>query len=289
MAPVLPLVKITTGAAPSRFGAAAGMAYWDEQVEAGLATFAYHLVAGTRRQLAPGENAPLYDDERYAVDVLAPPALGLSVRDRQPVLGAEARPVAPAWGAATHVTVSLANAAAKPFAGARVAFERLDGATWTSVAVGLTDRKGRAVFAYTPPRRTVLRAQFLLPADQPARAVYVDAEDAVVTVAPRVSLSVPAIAAKVLHDAVTTISGSLTPRHKPGKGSVRLDFQRLSLEGAWVAALTAKAVVGDGAAGSLYSCDVELADPGAWRVRAVHPGDAAHATTASKWRPFVVE
>ena len=289
VAPALPLVTITTDAAPSRYGAVAGTAYWDEQGEAGPATYAFDLVAGTRRRLAPGEEAPRYDEARYAVDALAEPALGLSVRDRQPVLSAEARPVAPAWGAPTSVAVSLVNAAGKPFKDARIAFEWLDGAEWTRITAGLTDGKGRVTFAYTPPRRTVLRVQFLLPAEQPPRAVYVAAEGGVLTVAPRVRLSVPGIAARVVRGAATTVTGSLAPRHKPGKGSVRLELQRLSLEGVWAAALTADVVLSDAAGGSLYSRVVRLDDAGAWRVRAVHPGDAAHATTASKWRPFVVE
>jgi len=139
---VLPVVRITTSSAPSRIGAAAGMAYWDAQANGAVATYAYDLLAGTRRQLASGETAPPFDEVRYAVQPLVAPALGISVRDRQPLLVAEARPVTPAWGAAARLTATLTNATAKPFDGARIALERLTGAAWTRVAAGLPNGRG---------------------------------------------------------------------------------------------------------------------------------------------------
>ena len=287
--PPLPVVRITTAAAPSRYGAAAGIAYWDEPAESGIVTYAYDLLAGARRQLGSGETAPPFDTVRYAVQPLAAPALGISVRDRQPLLVAEARPVTPAWGAAARLTAALTNTAAQPFEGARIALERLTGTAWTRVAAGRTDGEGRVAFAYMPSQRTVLRLLFLLPVVQPATATYVPAESAVVSVAPKVRLSVPALPATVARRTAVTVTGSLTPRHAPGKGSVRLEFQRLTLDGAWVTALTAEAMVSDGAAGSLYSQVVRLGKAGAWRVRAVHPEDAAHAATAGGWRAFAVK
>lgn len=286
--PVLPVVRITTGSAPSRIGAAAGFAYWDQQVDGDAVTYAYDLFAGTRRQLAPDETGPAFDEVRYAVRPLVAPALGIAVRDRQPALIAEARPLTTAWGAAARLTATLTNAAAKPFEGARIALARLTSTAWTRVAARVTNRKGRVAFAYTPTRRTVLRIQFLLPASQPASATYVPAESAVVTVAPKVRLSVPATPVTVTRGRAFAVSGSLIPRHAPGKGSVRLEFQRLTLEGAWVTALTAGVLLRDAAAGSAYSRVVKLGDTGAWRVRAVHPDDAAHAATAGRWRGFTV-
>ena len=287
--PAPPVVTITTGPAPSRCGAAAGVAYWDEQTDGGAATYAYDLVAGTRRQLAPGETAPPFDEVRYAVQALVAPALGISVSDRQPLLAAEARPVTPAWGAAARLTATLTNAAAQPFEGARIALERLTGAAWTQVAAGLTNGKGRVAFAFTPAQRTALRVRFVPPTDQPEQATYVPAESAVVTVAPKVLLSAPVLPATVARGSAVTVSGSLTPRHAPGQGSVRLELQRLTLAGAWAPALTADVVLSDGVTGSLYSCVVKLGNAGAWRLRAMHPGDAAHAVTVSGWRAFAVK
>jgi len=287
--PVLPVVRITTGSAPGGSGAAAGIAYWDEQAAGGAVTCAYDLFARTRRQLGLGETTPPFDAVRYSVRPLVAPALGISVRDRQPVLVAEVRPVAPAWAAAARLTATLTNAAAKPFTGARIVLERLTGTAWTRVAAGLSSDTGQVAFAYTPVRRTVLRLQFLLPVTQSAAATYVPIEGAVVTVAPKVRLSVPALPATVAQGRAATVTGSLTPRHAAGAGTIHLEFQKLTLAGAWVATFTRNVVLGDGVGASLYSRVVKLSDAGAWRVRAVHLADAAHAATASGWRTFAVK
>jgi murein DD-endopeptidase MepM/ murein hydrolase activator NlpD len=288
-APALPVVRITTSVAPSRFGAAAGSAYWDEGAGDGAATFAYDLLAGTRRQLSPGETVPPFDEVRYALRALTAPALGIAVRDRQPVLAVEAHPLTPAWGAAAHLTATVTNAAARPFKGARVVLERLAGTAWSRIVAGVTDGEGRVAFDYTPALRSVLRVQFLLPAVQPEQATYVPVEAAVVTVAPKVRLSLPEVPAVVARGGALTVTGSLTPRHAPGKGSVRLEFQRLTLAGDWEVALTAAATLSDAGESSRYSAVIKLDDAGAWRVRAVHPDDAAHAATHGEWRAFVVK
>ena len=70
---------------------------------------------------------------------------------------------------------------------------------------------------------------------------------------------------------------------------MRLELQRLTLAGAWVTALTAGVALSDSAAGSVYSRVVRLGSAGVWRVRAVHPDDAAHAATVSAWRTFAVK
>ncbi|HEY5386783.1 MAG TPA: M23 family metallopeptidase [Thermoleophilia bacterium] len=288
--PALPIVRITTRSAPDRIGAAAGFAYWDEQVGGGAVTYSYDLLGGTRRQLAADETAPSFDDVRYAARLLAAPGLGLSVRDRQPALVAEANPVTPAWGTAARLSATLTNAAAKPFKGARIVLQRLTtDAAWERVAARLTNDTGRVAFAYAPARRTVLRVQFLLPVTQPAQATYVPAESVVVTVVPKVRLSVPAIPATVRRGHMVAVSGTLTPRHARGTGSVRLEFQRHTIGGAWVTALTTDVALSDRPGGSRYSRAVRLGSAGAWRVRAVHPSDAAHAATAGRWRAFTVE
>ena len=289
IAPVLSVVKITSGSAPSRYGAVAGIAYWDEQVGGKAATYAYDLLGGTRRQLARDETAPPFDEVRYAVRPLVAPALGISVRDRQPLLALEALPASPRWGGSVQLTATLTNAAGKAFGYAQVQLERLDGAAWAMVDLGRTASDGTCVFTVSPASRTVFRAQFLLPVAQPKNATYIAPESPVVTVAPKVRLSVPAIPATVARGSAVTVTGSLAPRHAPGKGSVRLELQRLTLAGAWVTALTAGVALSDGAAGSVYSRVVKLGSAGAWRVRATHADDAAHAATVSAWRTFAVK
>ncbi len=184
---------------------------------------------------------------------------------------------------------TLTNAAGKAFGYAQVQLERLDGAAWAMVDQGRTASDGTRVFTVSPASRTVFRAQFLLPVAQPKNATYIAPESPVVTVAPKVRLSVPALPATVARGSTVTVNGSLVPRHAPGKGSVRLEFQRLTLAGVWAPAFTAGVVLSDGAASSLYARAVKLGTAGAWRVRAVHPGCEAHAATVGGWRTFAVK
>jgi hypothetical protein len=188
-----------------------------------------------------------------------------------------------------QITASLTNAAGKGFGYAQVQLERLDGAAWAMVELGRTASDGTHVFTVSPATRTVFRAQFLLPATQPENATYTAPESPVATVVPKVRLSTPVLPKAVARDARVTLSGTLAPRHPAGTGSVVLAFQRLTVDGLWVAAKTTKATLSDVAAGSAYSCVVKLTKVGAWRVRAVHPDDDAHAESASSWRAVTVK
>jgi hypothetical protein len=286
-APALPVFRIKTGAEPAGFGAAAGVAYWTETTGTAPGTYAVDLAGGERRALAAGEAPPPFDAARYPVSLLAAPAVGFAVRDRLPVLTLAAASEAPAWGTPVRLTGSLTNAATKPFLLAGVRLERLAGSTWKAVATARTDADGAVTFAYTPATRTTLRVSFLLPADQPAGATYVAPEAPEVAVAPKVRLSAPVVPAAVALRVPAAFSGTLVPRHAAGDAPVRLEFQRLK-EGAWAAAKTVKVTVADAAAGSAYSAAVSLSAAGSWRVRAVHPADAAHAATSTEWRVFTV-
>ena len=287
-APALPVVKIQTSVAPADFGAATGVAYWTETTGTAPGTYAVDLPGGQRRALAAGEAPPPFDAVRYAVNLLAAPAVGFAVRDRLPVLTLAAAPEAPAWGAPVRLAGSLTNAAAKPFLLAGVRLERLAGSAWKVVATARTREDGGVGFAYTPTTRTVLRLSFLLPAKQPAAATYVAPMAPLVTVAPQVRLDVPAAPAAVALRTPAAFTGTLVPRHAAGDGAVRLELQRLR-EGKWAAAKTVKATVSDAGVGSAYSATVSLSAAGGWRVRAVHPADAAHAATTSAWSTFTVK
>ncbi len=286
--PALPVVRIQTGAAPAAFGAAAGAAYWTETTGTAPGTFAQDLGDGTRRQLAAGEAPPPFDSVRYAVNLLAAPAVGFAVRDRLPVLTLAAADAEPAWGAAAALGGSLTNGAGKPFVLADVRLERKATGGWTTVATHHTAAAGDFTFTYTPRTATRLRVRFLLPEKQPAGAVYVAPAPAPLTVTPRVQLGVPAAPAQLRVGAPASFAGSLLPRHQAGPGGVSLEFQRLK-EGAWAAGKTVKATVADAALGSVYVATVKLSAAGRWRVRAVHPADEVHAETASGWRDFVVK
>ena len=286
-APALPAFKIQTGSAPADFGAAAGVAYWTEATGTAPGTYAKDLAGGERRVLAAGEAPPPFDAVRYGVNLLATPIVGFAVRDRQPVLTLAAAPEEPAWGEPVSLAGSLTNAAGKPFVLADLRLELLAGAAWQTVSTVHTRTDGTAGFAFTPATRTQLRVRFLLPQAQPVGATYVTPAPVVVTVAPQVLLSVPRAPATVGLRTPAAFTGTLVPRHAAGDAPVRLELQRLK-DGVWAAAKTVKGTVGDAAAGSRYAATVSLSAAGSWRVRAVHPADAAHAATSTSWRTFTV-
>jgi hypothetical protein len=84
-----------------------------------------------------------------------------------------------------------------------------------------------------------------------------------------------------------TLTGCLTPRHPEGTGAVRLEFERY-IRGIWASAFSVAAVTRDDGSRSQYLRTLILPSAGGWRVRAVHPEDAAHARTLTPWRAFSV-
>jgi murein DD-endopeptidase MepM/ murein hydrolase activator NlpD len=287
-APALPVVKIVTGSAPADFGAASGVAYWRETTSTAPGLYAQDLASGERRPLAAGEAPPPFDAARYGVTRLAAPAVGLAVRDRLPVLTLVADDEEPAWGRAVALTGGLSNAAGKPFVLADLRLERQAGDAWVTVSTVHSRADGTAGFHFTPVRRTQLRLRFLLPEEQAPGETYVAPPPLEVSVAPQVALSVPRGPAQVLAGADAAFGGTLVPRHAAGDTPVRLEFQRLK-DGAWATVKKVKATVADATAGSAYTVVVDLGAAGDWRLRAVHPEDAAHAATTTAWRTFAVD
>ena len=180
----------------------------------------------------------------------------------------------------------LTNAAGRPFAGARVRLERRDGTSWLGLARTISTSDGLVTLRWISPRRTTVRLRFVPLSG--ARPAYQGASSATLGVAPHVRLTVPAAPATVPRNRVLTVTGYLTPQHPEGRGTVRLEFQRYA-EGTWTTLLTSAAIVRDDGVRSHYGRSLSLATRGAWRVRAVHPIDAAHAATYTGWRRFTVE
>ena len=285
-APALPATRIVTTSAPSEIGAAGGVAYWTEQADTSATRWACELATGDRRQLADDEAVPAFDTVRYTVTPLASPALGFTVKDLRPVLGLSRTHLTPPWRAPVRLAGRLTNATGRPFAGARVRLERRSGTSWLDVARTVSTSDGRVTLRWIPPRRTTLRLRFVPP--DGARPAYQGATSATLRVAPHVRLTVPAAPATVLRNRVFTVTGYLTPEHPEGRGSVLLELQRYT-EGSWTTAVTTAAIVRDDGVRSHYGPSLSLATAGAWRVRAVHPVDAAHAATYSGWRRFTVD
>ena len=285
-APALPATRIVTTSAPSEMGAADGVAYWTEQAETGASRWACELATGDRRQLADDEAVPAFDTVRYAITPLTPPELGFTVKDQLPILGVSPTHLTPRWRALVALAGRLTNAAGRPFAGARVRLERRSGTGWLRLTGTVSTSDGRVVLRWIPPRRTTVRLRFTPPSG--ARPAYLGARSATLNVAPHVRLTVPAAPASVPRNRVFTVTGYLTPQHPEGRGGVLLEFQRYA-DGSWTTALTTAAIVRDDGVRSHYGRSHSLATAGAWRVRAVHPVDAAHAATYSGWRRFTVD
>jgi hypothetical protein len=286
--PLLPLVSITTENAPAGAGAAAGMAYWNEQTAGGLVTYRYDLATGTRGQLAPGDIVPAFDEARYVIAPLAAPAVGFSVGDRLPVLQVSPAHPTPSWGTAAHLSAKLENATNKVFVGAAVRLERSKGTSWTAVAIKRTASGGTVSFAYTPAIRTTLRLRFAPPGTQPPKASYLGVQSQTIILTPHVSLTRPALPGTVARGKGVTVSGVMRPRHAAGSRTVQLVFQRL-VNGTWTAVSHLNTVISDCAAGSRFGRNVRFDAKGSWRVRARHPDDSVHANTVSAWRSFAVQ
>ena len=287
--PALPLVEVTTQAAPQQFGAADGAAYWTEEGGAGSVTWREDLASGGREALDAGETAPAFDTHRYDTALLASPTLGFTVGDRLPVLTLRAVHATPLWGADAELDALLTNASGSPIQGGVLKLQRLNGDAWQNAGLGVTKADGAAVLLYSPATATALRVVFAPPDEQPAGREYLGARSRAVTVTPHVALTKPKAPPVVDRDDLITVTGKLTPTHPAGEHTVQLVFQRRGSGGKWVARSSIAAVNRDvaGSSSTRYVGHARLR-PGSWRVRAVHPADAAHAETGTPWRRFTV-
>ena len=286
--PRLPLTTIATDATPSDVGAAAGVAYWSEQVSDATVVCFCDLTTGARGVLAAGATAPAFDDVRYRVALLPAPANGFTVCDRQPVLTSAGSTTTPAWGAAVTVRARLTSGAGKPFQGARLVLERRAGSAWLRLAAAQTTADGRLALGYTPSRRTVLRLRYVPPAKPPAGADYLALKGAPVTVTPHVALTRPSLPASVAARRPVAVSGRLRPRRAATPRSVTLLFERRK-SGAWTTVLTVATAIHADGAGSRWAAVVRPPAAGSWRVRAAYAGGAGFAATTSGWRAFTVQ
>lgn len=286
--PPVPQTTIVTTTAPLDYGAAAGAAYWTEEGLAGTVTFRFALASRTRRALTADEVVPPFDAARYPVRLLPSPQIGFAVDDRLPVITAAARHETPVWGAAGRLTGVLTNAAGRPLTGGRVRLERHGAAGWARVAAAPTTSNGSVTFTYVPPRRTTLRMVFLPPAAQPAPRTYLTATSASVSLTPHVRLTTLVVPSVVRRGQTVAVTGQVTPHHAAGSASVSLVLQRLE-HGAWTTVSAPAVVCHDDGARSSYRRLVRPVTPGAWRVRAVHAADGAHARTSGRWRDFSVK
>ncbi len=288
--PGLPEAEVATETPPSRFGAADGAAYWTEEGVAGQVTWRLDLVDGGREPLAPGATVPPFDARRYQVELLAAPAVGFSVADRQPVVTLTAEHDTPAWGAEARLTATLLNAAGKPLQGAFLRLQRSGDAGWQNVSLAVTDTQGVASLLHRPSAAVALRVVFSPPAAQPEGRDYLVARSPKEVLTPHVALTTPRLPSRVDAAGLITVTGRLTPRHPAGEQTIQLEFQRRGAGGAWVTKLEAAADNRDLAGGEATSYVGHARLPvGSWRVRATHPADAAHALTLTSWRAFVVE
>jgi hypothetical protein len=187
----------------------------------------------------------------------------------------------PSWKHQVTLSGRLLNALGSPFKGAKVAVESsTDGATWVRVTTATTGLSGAFAVTWVPARRVQVRARFV------AASSYIAAASAVVTVAPKPSLSKPSAPTVAEHDHGFTARGTLVPRHTAGSAAVVLRIQRLAA-GVWTDYSAIPASCRDSSAGTAYSRSVRL-PAGSWRIRAESAVDASHAAGASAWATLKV-
>lgn len=188
----------------------------------------------------------------------------------------------PSYGGSAMLKATLKTLSGAPVAGRTVALEYLSGTKWVSVTSKATNSSGTVsvkVSSLKTARRYRARTGF--------SAIY-GASGSQIRVAPRVVLPKPSAPSSVRHGSNFSVSGYLKPRHKSGSKPVKLYFYR-SEAGLWVQKLLVSTSVKNYSSYSKYAKTVKLSAKGAWKVRAYHHADSAHAETWSSTEYFKVK
>jgi hypothetical protein len=277
-APALPLIGTfdTTGT-PTVLGIADGRAYWSIPGDADTQVFSRSLNGTAAPEPAAVVPATFETAGFPAVSTTST----FSLYDARPRISIDRSTHVPNWGSAVRISGCLANAAGRPFIGARLVLQRsVDGGPWSTVATVTSGLTGTYSFSFTPKRRQVIRARFAAP------AVYVPAESRCITIAPRPCVSAPAVPSAPYHARALTARGTLYPRHTAGAGATLLHVQK-KVGGVWVDRPSAKTTYHDCDDGTAYSASLRL-PAGTWRVRAETPADDRHASKTTSWTGFTV-
>jgi hypothetical protein len=105
---------------------------------------------------------------------------------------------------------------------------------------------------------------------------------------PAPQLGAPVAPARVRAGVRFSVSGVLSPQHPAGAQSVVVRCYRRTGSG-WVLKRTVTAVNADDGDVTRYQAAFALGTPGAWRLRAYAPADAAHAATSSATTSIAVK
>lgn len=188
----------------------------------------------------------------------------------------------PRYSGSTTLKAAVRTVEGVPLAGRSVIFEVLSGTTWVSLGTATSPANGlvsRSVTGLTSARTYRARIAY--------SSTYGAAGSAQLRVAPRVSLSTPAVPAAVSRGRSFSVSGTIKPRHSAGSRPVRLEFYKYE-GGAWVLKKTVSAKVKNYSTYSKYTVSVSLALSGRWRVRAYHASDSSNALSTSAYHEFKV-
>ena len=302
-APAVPVVlRQATETRTAEVGAAGGFAYWLLPGEsagsddtsppvasegdpsaadpAPLLWWCRAIPSGVATSLPESATPPVFDAARYQIGVNATGAApGFWVADRRPQVVVRSYAATPAWRGSVGIRGKITNASGAAFKGLRVTLQRRSGTSWSTLASWITLPDGTYSLAWVPTARSSLRVVVSPPAP------FTGSTSATLTVAPRVALSAPRLASRT--GSRVGVSGSLVPRHAARTKAVLVRFERYE-SGRWVAKVQTWAALSDTSAGSAYRRTTTLGSRGLWRMRAEHPVDAAHATTASSWVRFSI-
>jgi hypothetical protein len=303
LAPTLPLVlRQATDTQTVEVGAADGVAYWlipaqpggSEDTSPSVASEDSSRVAeppafvwwkraipsGVATSLPASSTPPAFDSSRYLVAVNArDSAPGFTVADKRPNVAVTRHAGTPAWRAGAGIAGKVTSRSGGAFQGLRVSLQRWSGSTWSTVASSITLPNGTYSLPWVPTARSTLRV-----AVKPL-SPFVASSSATLTTAPHVALSAPRMTSRTRTR--VGVSGTLAPRHSPGTRAVIVRFERYE-SGRWVRRISSWAAVSDVSEGSAYRRTITLGLRGAWRMRAEHPLDRAHAATATPWVRFAI-
>ncbi|MDZ4170289.1 MAG: S8 family serine peptidase [Coriobacteriia bacterium] len=182
-----------------------------------------------------------------------------------------ASPATTAYGGRTVLTARATDLSSGAALIGTVRIERRSGSRWIPVAT-------------TRVAPGTVRASATIRSAATYRAVFAGTESHdpaqgdSLTVKPRVVLSAPSSPSSARRSTRFAVSGSLAPRHTAGTPAVRIECSRWD-GSRWVLKRTVSARVSNSGAASRYTASVSLPLSGRWKLRAVHPADAAHALT----------
>ena len=277
--------KRLTSSASEQYGpdASARRMVWSDTRHSNLDIYFYEMRFGTTHNLTADTAFQSHPDISGArIAYLQNGALYVAAL-RYPKLTVTAPSVVPYRGRAT-VSGHLRTDSGHAISGRTIIIQKsTDQMHWTTVATRKTTSDGG--YSY---RTGVLTSRRYYRVTYKGGNTYLSARNWTPAIRPKVSLTKPSGPCSMKVGGFTTY-GYLKPHHKSGSRSVAIVCYR-KVSGVWVYKKTFFVTNQDYRSYTRYKGTVQLAKPGAWRIRARHGGgEEGHSASYSAWRYVTVK